>query len=83
MFGRQTHHFLDLALGLGLGLTQVNGSVYQSTLRNIEKSYEPVVALTKTSRARQKKGYSIRVRGATLQTGDRVLVKILAFNDKH
>ena len=37
----------------------------------------------KIAQQRQKAGYDLKVRGATLEVGDRVLVKNLAFDGKH
>lgn len=84
MFGREPRLPLDLAFGLELGLTQNSLAEYTRLLRErLKKSYELAVAAAKSSRDKQKKGYDVKVRGATLQTGDRVLVKILAFEGKH
>ncbi|XP_048250419.1 uncharacterized protein LOC125378637 [Haliotis rufescens] len=83
MFGREPRLPLDLAFGLELGLTQSLAEYTRLLRERLKKSYELAVASAKTSRERQKKGYDIRVRGATPQTGDRVLVKILAFDGKH
>ena len=35
------------------------------------------------ARANQKKGYGLRVTGADVEVGDRVLVKVVAFDGKH
>jgi hypothetical protein len=35
------------------------------------------------AQVRQKEGYNIKVRGATIQKGDRVLVKEVSFDGKH
>jgi hypothetical protein len=38
---------------------------------------------SRNAQVRQKEGYDIKVRGATIQKGDRVLVKEVSFDGKH
>ena len=49
----------------------------------LKKSAEFTIAAADTARAKQKKGPDIKMRGADVEVGDRVLVKILAFDGKH
>ena len=43
----------------------------------------PINLLLKLPEVRQKEGYDIKVRGATIQKGDRVQVKQVSFDGKH
>ena len=49
----------------------------------LKKAYELASRSVGTAQERQKSGYHKKVRGAILQPGDRVLVKIVAFDGKH
>ncbi|VDH99417.1 Hypothetical predicted protein [Mytilus galloprovincialis] len=49
----------------------------------LKKAYELASRSAKTAQGRQKEGYDKRARGAILQPGDRVLVKVVAFEGKH
>ena len=51
--------------------------------KRLQESYEIATETTKKSQGRQKGGYDLKVRGAVIEPGDRVLVKILAFDGKH
>jgi transposase InsO family protein len=83
MFGRQPRLPIDLAFGIDLNKNQPQ-SKYVSSLRDrLIKSYELVSSVARDAHARQKKGYDTKVRGATVQSGDRVLVRTLAFDGKH
>lgn len=88
MFGRQPRLPVDISFGLD-NTKQTNGekqpmSSYVSDLKNrLEKAHEIALKATKTAQEKQKTCYDKRVRGNNIEVGDRVLVKILAFDGKH
>lgn len=88
MFGRQPRLPVDISFGLD-NTKQTNGekqpmSSYVSYLKNrLEKAHELTLKATKTAQEKQKTCYDKRVRGNNIEVGDRVLVKILAFDGKH
>lgn len=79
---------VDISFGLD-NIKQTNGekqpmSSYVSDLKNrLEKAHELALKATKTAQEKQKTCYDKRVRGNNIEVGDRVLVKILAFDGKH
>jgi hypothetical protein len=85
MFGRQPRLALDVVLGLSNSETSSHTySTYVSELKGkLVASYELASTKTKLAQQRQKEGYDLRCRGAVVEYGDRVLVKIVAFDGKH
>ena len=84
MFGREPRLPLDLAFGIDIGENHGSVSSYTRALKKrLKQSYELATSALRDSRLKQKEGYDLKVRGATIQPGDRVLVKILAFEGKH
>ena len=55
----------------------------KSLRKRLEDSYRIASEAADLSRAQQKKLYDSRIRGAMIQVGDKVLVRALAFDDKH
>ena len=54
---------------------------YVDSLRSrLKKSFELATAAADKVQAKQKKGYNIKVRGADVEVGDHVLVKLVAFS---
>ncbi|VDH94236.1 Hypothetical predicted protein [Mytilus galloprovincialis] len=53
------------------------------SLIKLSHAYQLAAEASKIAQANQKEGYDLRVRGAAVQKGDRVLVKIVAFDGKH
>ena len=49
----------------------------------LEKSYKLAVTSSTKAKERQKRYYDLKTRGAIIQPGDRVLVKIVAYEGKH
>jgi len=82
MFGRNPRLPVDVVFGLR---KEAGGSKYIDNLKKrLDHAFEVAADVSKESQQRQKKGYDTRVRGATIQKGDRVLVKTLAFGEgKH
>ena len=63
---------------------KVSYGKYVSELRDrIKKAYNLASESARKSQVRQKQNYDIRARAAVLEAGDRVLVKILAFEGRH
>ena len=84
MFGREPRLPIDLAFGIETNKPHESLLSYTKSLKErMQQSYELAAKISKVSQQRQKSGYDLKVRGATLQEGDRVLVKILAFDGKH
>jgi transposase InsO family protein len=85
MFGRQPRLALDVVLGLAS--TDIHHKDYNKYIgklkQNLEKSYELASTSAMTAQKRQKGQYDKRLRGAVVEPGDRVLVKIVAFDGKH
>ena len=85
MFGRQPRLAIDAVLGLtGTEVVDKGYSQYIDNLRTrLRKSYELVSVKSRMSQKRQKHNYDKRVRGAVVEPGDQVLVKVVAFDGKH
>ena len=85
IFGRDPLLPVDLAFGLDSNQTQkVPLTKYMASLKaRLKHSLELASAAADKARAKQKKDYDLRVRGADLEVGDRVLVKVVAFDGKH
>nr|KAG5705225.1 hypothetical protein BaRGS_011251 [Batillaria attramentaria] len=84
MFGRDPRLPVDLVFGLGQTADSVPLSKYVENLRSrLRSSYELATAAADKARAQQKKGYDRKTRGAGIEVGDRVLVKIVVFDGKH
>ena len=84
MFGREPRLPIDLTFGIELNKGNDSLLHYTNSLREkIKHSCEMAAKASKIAQQRQKAGYDLKVRGATLEVGDRVLVKTLAFDEKH
>lgn len=84
MFGRKPRLPVDLAFGIERGEKYVSHSKYVDELRtNLKSSYELATRSADKARDTQKDHYDRRIRGATVQCGDRVLVKRLVHEGKH
>ncbi|XP_063416795.1 uncharacterized protein LOC134699038 [Mytilus trossulus] len=83
MFGRNPRLPIDLAFGLHKD-TKLPATQYVKDLRDrLSHAYQLAAEASNIAQANQKEGYDLRVRGAAVQKGDRVLVKIVAFDGKH
>ena len=83
MFGRQARLPVDLLFEDPENEGKSYGK-YVSELRDrIKKAYNLASESARKSQVRQKQNYDIRARAAVLEAGDRVLVKILAFEGRH
>ncbi|XP_046564513.1 uncharacterized protein LOC124273317 [Haliotis rubra] len=85
MFGRQPRLPVDLAFGLDIEPSKANSLLeYTISLKDrLKQAYELAAESATKSQARQKANYDIKARAAMLDIGDRVLVKIVAFDWKH
>ena len=86
MFGREPHLPVDLMFGLGEqdGAAGEPLTKYVDTLRTrLSESFTLATEAARKARQKQKKTYDMKVRGADVAVGDRVLVKVVAFDGKH
>ena len=85
MFGRQPRLPIDLILGVDNLQTRGKGfTKYVEDLRDsLEAAYRIAAKHSSVSQAKQKKTYDRKVRGASVQVGDRVLVRNVAFSGPH
>nr|KAG5691982.1 hypothetical protein BaRGS_011373 [Batillaria attramentaria] len=83
-FGREPRLPIDLFFGLHRDKETQDHIAYVADLRQrLKKSYDTAIKVANEARRKQRANYDIRTRGAALQPGDRVLVRILAFEGKH
>ena len=85
MFGRQPRLAVDLILGIPEEENQhcSRQKYAQDLRRRLQEAYELATEEADKARKRQKKNYDLRTRGAVIDVGDRVLVRILAFEGRH
>lgn len=81
MFGRNPRLPVDIAFGLR---KEAKSQDYINNLKDrLEYAHKAAAEMSKKSQLKQKGGYDTKVRGATIQKGDRVLVRINAFEGRH
>ena len=84
MFGREPRLPIDLVFGLEINQPKQPKTKYVQDMRErLRQSYQLASEAAKKSGKRQKTYYDIKSRNSFLHTGDRVLVKIVAFDGKH
>ena len=84
MFGREPRLPIDLIYDTATKEVPQSHNKYIKTLHEaIEKSYEKINKSVNDAQAKQKKRYDTKARSATLDIGDRVMVKIVVFDGKH
>ncbi|KAK3101184.1 hypothetical protein FSP39_001606 [Pinctada imbricata] len=85
MFGREPHLPIDITFGLDKEAENKSSMTkYVADMRDrLKKSYELASEAAKKSQSRQKKNYDLKSRGAVLEVGDKVLVKVVAFDGRH
>jgi hypothetical protein len=84
MFAKQPRLPIDVAFGIGDQTGTQTTTVYAKCLRErLAESYQLATSAADKARNRQKGSYDVKVRGAVLGIGDRVLVKQLAFEGRH
>ena len=85
MFGREPNLPIDIEFGLERQ-SERSGSLtkYIDNLKErLRKSYELASEAIRKSQERQKDNYDLKSRGVVLEVGDRVLVKVVAFDGRH
>ena len=85
LFGREPKLPIDVAFGIDKDVPNSQSySEYVTDLQNrIKESFEVVNRNANKAREKQKAYYDLKARAAKLELGDRVLVKVLAFDGKH
>ena len=85
MFGRQPRLAVDIVLGLSnMNSEEKDYCKYVNELKmKLKKSYELASSKCKSAQKHQKDNYDLKTRGAIVEPGDRVLVKIVAFEGRH
>lgn len=84
MFGREPRLPIDITFGLNRETENKSVSKYAKDLRErLKSAYEKAQVSIQKSQEKQKQNYDKRVRGANIQPGDHVLVKLVAFDGRH
>jgi hypothetical protein len=84
MFGRHPRLPIDVLFGLKQNHPDKNTPDYiQNLKRRLKEAYELASIEMQKAQNHQKKNYDKKSRGAVIEIGDRVLVKIVKFNGKH
>ena len=85
LFGREPRLPVDIAFGLkDTPEDEVTYMEYITDLqKNVQEAFEKVQKNADKARQKQKSVYDLKAKAAKLEIGDRVLVKILAFDGKH
>ncbi len=84
MFGRKPRLPVDVALGIGPQVKSERSAKFVEDLRQrLEDSFKLVTERTKVKKELQKSHYDQKVRGATVEVGDQVLVRNVAFHGPH
>ena len=83
MFGREPKLPVDIAFGLDSGNQPSKTRYIEQLQERLQKSYQLAMKSSQKAKERQKEHYDLKTRGAKVEEGDRVLVKIVAFDGKH
>lgn len=84
MFGRQPRLPVDIAFELDQEITKQPMTTYVAEMKErLQKAYDLASKATKKAQGKQKNYYDLKVRGNNIKLGDRVMVKIVAFEGKH
>jgi hypothetical protein len=83
MFGRNPRLPIDAALGLREKQQDITTTLITELKDRISKAHEVATAATNKAARKQEDNYDNKVRGGTVQVGDRVLVKVVSFEGKH
>ena len=84
MSGRHPRLPVDVTFGVNRHANSPNHSSYISALKQrLQESYHIATKAAAGAQQRQKARYDLRARGAVLEPGDCVLVRVLAFEGKH
>lgn len=84
IFGRHPRLPVDVTFGVNRNANSPNHSSYVSALKQrLQESYNIATKAAAGAQQRQKARYDLQARGAVLEPGDCVLVRVLAFEGKH
>ncbi|XP_056022199.1 uncharacterized protein K02A2.6-like [Ostrea edulis] len=83
MFGRIPRLPVDMTVGLRENEKEPTTQYVTDLRSKIQKAYELAADASEKARTKQRDTYNTKVRGGTVKVGDRVLVKIVAFDGKH
>lgn len=84
MFGREPWLPIDLAFGINFYNRKQSLSKYVENMKEkLNYSYKTAKETIRKAHSKQKRGYDTKVKGATIDVGDMVLVKKVAFNGRH
>ena len=70
MFGRHPRLPIDLAFGINKDSKQPVGSYVKNLRDRLTHAYQLAIEASRNAQVRQKEGYDIKVRGATIQKGE-------------
>ena len=79
MFGRNPRLPIDAALGLRENQQDITTKFIIELKDRMSKAHEVVTATANKAARTRKDNYDNKVRGGTVQVGDRVLVKVISF----
>lgn len=65
------------------GLTWGTTTQFKMYRDRLSQAYHLATEAGQKARQKQKEGYNIKIRGAAIKQGDRVLVKVVSFGGKH
>ena len=86
MFGREPRLPIDITFGLDRldrGNQPSMTKYIENMKQRLKRSYDLASASAQKAQGRQKANYDLRTRGAVIEKGDRVLVKIVKFDGRH
>ena len=83
MLGRNPRLPIDFAFSLRAEDRQPSTKYVQELCERLAKAYQLAEEAAKKARDKQKQTYDTKVRGANILVGDKVLVRIVAFDGKH
>jgi hypothetical protein len=82
MFGRNPRLPIDAAFGLRENQQDIATKFITELKDRISKAHEVATAATNKTTRKHKDNYHNKVRGGTVQVGDRVLVRVVSFEGK-
>lgn len=83
MFGRNPRLPIDVTLGLRIDEQQPSSKCIAELRDHLSQAYQLATEAAEKARQKQKEGYDVKIRGAVIKPGDRVLVKTVVFDGKH
>ena len=83
MFGRNPRLPIDAVFGLQENEIEPSSKYITELRKRISRAHELATEAATKARAKQRDAYNTKVRGGVIKVGDRVLVKVVAFDGKH